>query len=347
MTILAITNAGGTTDQPNQTISVTGATPGASVEFFDNGTLVSTAVADSSGACAVPVHLAGGANSLVATDETTGASSNPVVFTFTPLTITETPTSGIGMLGSPVTISISGATPGATVQVFDNSSIPVGVGLIANANGDCATTTTALPAGTNNLVATDKTTGASSNPIVFTVVPFLPLITNAGGTTDQPNQTISVTHATPGASVEFFDNGTLVSTAVADSSGACAVPVHLAGGANSLVATDETTGASSNPVVFTFTPLTITETPTSGIGMLGSPVTISISGATPGPTFQVFDNSSIPVRVGLIANANGDCATTPTALPAGTNNLVATDKTTGASSNPIVFTVVPFLPLIT
>src|SRR5262249_60707383 len=147
-----ITNAGGTTDQPNQTISVTHATPGASVELFDNGTLVSTAVADSSGACAVPVHLAGGANSLVATDETTGVSSRSVVFTFTPLTITETPTSG--PLGSPVTISISGATPGATVEVSDNGT-PLGNGVIADANGDCATTTTALPAGTNNLVATD------------------------------------------------------------------------------------------------------------------------------------------------------------------------------------------------
>src|SRR6516165_4394577 len=112
MTILAITTTGGTTDQPNQTISVIGATPGATVELFDNGSLVATAIADASGNRAFGVNLAGGSNSLVATDETTGLSSSPVVFTFTPLTITETPTSGI--VGSLVTISITGATPGAT-----------------------------------------------------------------------------------------------------------------------------------------------------------------------------------------------------------------------------------------
>jgi hypothetical protein len=169
MTILAITNAGGTTDQPNQTISVTGATPGATVEIVDNGSgTVGIATANSSGACFVGVALAGGSNSLVATDVTTGLSSSPVAFTFTPMTITVTPPSG--PVGSVVAIAISGATPGATVEVFDNG-LQVGSAIVADANGNCATHTSALPAGTNNLVATDETTGASSSPVVFTADP--------------------------------------------------------------------------------------------------------------------------------------------------------------------------------
>ena len=54
---------------------------------------------------------------------------------------------------------------------------------------------------------------------IITEVPYdflievVPLITNAGVRTEQPNQTINVTGATVGATVELFDNGSLVGTA--------------------------------------------------------------------------------------------------------------------------------------
>ena len=165
----SITNSGGlpTTDQPIQNIGVVNTTPGAPVDLFDNGIPVGIATADQNGACTIAdVDLAAGTNSFVATDEITGLSSSAVVLTFNPLTITNP---GGPTTQSNQTITITDATPGAVVDLYDNGSrissgtadqngnLAVGVTLVANLAGG----------GTNTTVATDEATGGTSNPVVL------------------------------------------------------------------------------------------------------------------------------------------------------------------------------------
>jgi hypothetical protein len=248
---------GGSTDDTRPTLGGT-AEAGATISVFDNGTLIGTTTASTSGAWAFTpaTPLAAGNHSLTttATDAAgnVGAAS-PAFAIGIDLTAPAAPaiagvTDDVGTIQGGI---VNGGTTddalptlngtaeaGATVSVFDNGAL-IGT-TTANGSGAWAFTPAApLAQGSHSLTttATDAAgnSGAPSPAYAFTVdtvAPAAPTVGAAsdnvgvlqgaianGGTTDDTQPTLSGT-AGANAIVSIMGNGVLVGTTTADDSGA-------------------------------------------------------------------------------------------------------------------------------
>jgi Bacterial Ig-like domain len=174
---VAITTAGGLTNQASQTISgtvtATEAAPGSTVTLYDNGstTALGSATVGSGGAWSTTVTLSGdGTHSIVAEDTdaagNTGISS-PVVFTLdtVPPTVTITSAGGLTNQASQTisgTVTATEAPVGATVSLYDNgSTTPIGTATVG-AGGAWSTSVTLSGDGTHSIVATDTDTAGNT-----------------------------------------------------------------------------------------------------------------------------------------------------------------------------------------
>ena len=86
------------------------------------------------------------------------------------------------------------------------------------------------------------------------VFPFA--VTTAGGSTDQPNQTISGTDAPGSIIVDLYAGDSLLATATVGAGGTWSAPVTLSVGTDAITAADN--AGLSATIGFTFNPITIT-----------------------------------------------------------------------------------------
>ncbi|MGB6396124.1 MAG: Ig-like domain-containing protein, partial [Bradyrhizobium sp.] len=203
---IAISSAGGTTNQTGQTISgsVDAAFIGTTVTLFDtyNGvtTPVGTTTVGNGGVWGLTVTLRGdGSHSLVAQDSTANSTSTPVVFTLE----TTAPTVAITSPGGPAnqaTQTISGtvvaaageAAVGSTVTLFDTvNGVTTQVGAATvGSGGDWSAKVTLSGIGTHSIVAQDTdaagNTGTSA-PVTFTVPTTGPTVTTLTYVTSNGN----------------------------------------------------------------------------------------------------------------------------------------------------------------
>ncbi len=242
---VAISTAGGVTNQATHaisgTVAATEAAVGATVTLYDNGstTPLGTATVGSGGVWSTTVTLSGdGPHSIVAKDTdaagNTGVSA-PIVFALD----TVPPTVAISTTGAvtnQATHTISGtvaateAAVGATVTLYDNGgTTPLGTATVG-VGGTWSTNVTLSGDGPHSIVAKDTdaagNTGAST-PLVFTLdtVPPAVSISTTGAVTNQATHTISglvtATEAAVGATITLYDNGstTPLGTAIVGSGG--------------------------------------------------------------------------------------------------------------------------------
>jgi hypothetical protein len=258
---IAITSAGGPTNQASQTVTgtVDAADAGATVTVLDGTTTVGTAIVQSNGSwTATGVTLSNGTNSLTAkvTDvagNTTTSSAVVYTLSTTGPTVTESLSIDTGASATDHITSndaITGSGLANTVVHFTIDGTASATTVTANAQGVWSFTPSGLADGAHTIVASQtdsfgNTGTASLSFILDTVAPHV-TINGTGGPTTQSTQTISgtvtTTEATAGGTVLMFDtyNGaqTQIGTATL-SGGAWSTSVTLVGnGTHSIVAED-------------------------------------------------------------------------------------------------------------
>ncbi len=326
---VAITSAGGQTNNPSQTISGTvtetleSEVAGTTVTLTDNGstTALGTATVQANGTWSTTVTLAQGPNSIVAKDTDLAGNagqSSAVVYTVNAQGPVVAITSAGGQTSNPsqtisgtVTETTESEVAGTTVTLYDNGSTTALGTATVQANGTWSTTVS-LAQGANSIVAKDTDLAGNagqSSAVVYTVSGQTPSVTpyvsiaSAGGQTKQPSLTISgavrepVESAVAGTTVTLTDNGSAVGTAKVAANGTWSTTVALSEGANSIVAKDtDVAGAvgASSAVVYTFTPVKPAGVMTSA-SYAGSAATgqWSLAGtAAAGSTVTVYDGAT-------------------------------------------------------
>ena len=299
---IAITSAGGPTNQANQTITgtVDVADAGTTVTIFDGTTAVGTAIVQSNGSWTSTVTLSSGSNALTAqvTDLAGNtATSSAVTYTLstTAPTVTEVLAFDTGSSASDHITSndaLSGTGLANAVVHFTVDGSPLAATATTNAQGVWTFTPSGLADGSHTIVAsqTDSFGNTGSASLTFTLDTTAPsiAITSAGGPTNQANQTITgtVDVADAGTTVTIFDGTTAVGTAIVQSNGSWTSTVTLLGnGTHSIVAQDTDTAGntgSSNAVVFTLD----TVPPTIAMGVVGQNDVVNVTQTTAGVTIS-------------------------------------------------------------
>ncbi len=371
--VVAITSAGGATNQASQTISgtVDVADAGATVTILDGTTAVGCAIVQANGTwTATGVTLSSGSNSLTArvTDAAgnTG-TSNAVIYT-------------LSTTGPTVTEALShrhrqfrqrshhlercGERDGACQHggdfTIDGTAIATTV--TANANGAWSFTPTGLADGPHTIVAsqTDTFGNTGSASLSFTLDTTAPAvaITSPGGATNQAAHTLAGT-GEAGSVVTLFDNGsaTALGTATVGSNGTWSAGVTLSGNGSHSIVARETDAAgntgSSTAVVFNLstTGPTVTEALSIDTGSSASDHITSndaVSGTGLANTVVSFTIDGNPIATTVTANANGVWSFTPTGLADGPHTIVAsqTDTFGNTGSASLSFTLDTSAPVV-
>ncbi|MCK1437480.1 Ig-like domain-containing protein [Bradyrhizobium sp. 15] len=215
---VAITSAGGSTNQVSQTIAgtVDVADAGATVTILDGTTAIGTAIVQGNGSWSSTVTLNNGSNSLTArVSDAAGntATSSAVVYTVstTGPTVTEALVSDTGTSATDhVTANpaVSGTGLANTVVHFTIDGSPIAATVTTDAQGAWSFTPSGLGDGSHTIVAsqTDSFGNTGSASLSFTLDTTAPTvaITSAGGSTNQVSQTIAGTVDDAGATVTIL-----------------------------------------------------------------------------------------------------------------------------------------------
>ncbi len=250
--VVAISNAGGATNQPVQTITGTVdiADAGATVTILDGATVAGTAIVQGNGNWSQSITLNSGSNVLTAQVIDAAGNqgvSNTVTYTLstTAPVVTEALTFDTGSSATDhitANDALSGTGLASTVVHFTIDGTPIATTVTANAQGAWSFTPSGLTDGAHTIVAsqTDTFGNTGSASLTFTLDTTAPsvAITSAGGATNQANQTITgtVDVADAGATVTILDGATVAGTAIVQGNGNWSAPVTLTGGTNSLTA---------------------------------------------------------------------------------------------------------------
>ena len=371
---VAITSAGGPTNQASQTVTgtVDAADAGATVTILDGTTAVGTAVVQSNGSwSATGVTLTNGSNALTAkVTDAAGNSTTSTAVVYTLSTIGPSVTEALSIdTGSSSTDRItssdvlSGSGLANTVVHFTVDGSPIAGTATTNAQGTWTFTPPALADGSHTIVAsqTDSFGNTGSASLTFTLDTTAPTvaITSAGGPTNQASQTVTgtVDAADAGATVTILDGTTAVGTAVVQSNGSwSATGVTLTNGSNALTAkVTDAAGNSTTSTAVVYTLSTIGPSVTEALSIdTGSSSTDRItssdvlSGSGLANTVVHFTVDGSPIAGTATTNAQGTWTFTPPALADGSHTIVAsqTDSFGNTGSASLTFTLDTTAPTV-
>ncbi|WP_312009959.1 Ig-like domain-containing protein [Bradyrhizobium sp. CIR3A] len=369
---VAITSAGGPTNQASQTITGTVgvADAGATVTLLDGSTTIGTAIVQGNGSWSTTVTLNNGPNSLTArVSDAAGntATSGAVVYTLstTGPTVTEALVADTGTsVNDHVTANpaLNGTGLANTVVHFTIDGSPIAATTTTDAQGAWSFTPTGLADGSHTIVAsqTDTFGNTGSASLSFTLDTTAPTvaITSTGGPVNQASQTVTGTVgvADAGATVTILDGTTTIGTAIVQGNGGWSTTVTLNNGPNSLTArVSDAAGntATSGAVVYTLstTGPTITETLVADTGTSATDhVTAdpALSGTGLANTVVHFTIDGSPIAATTTTDAQGAWSFTPSGLADGSHTIVAsqTDIFGNTGSASLSFTLDTTAPAV-
>ncbi|UPK37904.1 hypothetical protein IVB18_11715 [Bradyrhizobium sp. 186] len=369
---VAITSAGGSTNQASQTITgtVDVADAGATVTILDGTTAIGTAIVQGNGTWTTTVTLNQGSNSLTArVSDAAGntATSGAVVYTLstTGPTVTEGLVSDTGSSATDHVTSnpaVNGTGLANTVVHFTIDGSAVAATATTDAQGAWSFTPGGLADGSHTIVAsqTDSFGNTGSASLIFTLDTAAPTvaITSAGGSTNQASQTITgtVDMADAGATVTILDGTTAIGTAIVQGNGTWTTTVTLNQGSNSLTArVSDAAGntATSGAVVYTLstTGPTVTEGLVSDTGSSATDHVTSnpaVNGTGLANTVVHFTIDGSAVAATATTDAQGAWSFTPGGLADGSHTIVAsqTDSFGNTGSASLIFTLDTAAPTV-
>ncbi|WP_249141166.1 Ig-like domain-containing protein, partial [Bradyrhizobium manausense] len=362
---VAITSAGGSTNQASQTITgtVDVADAGATVTLLDGTTPIGTAIVQGNGTWSTTVTLNNGPNSLTArVSDAAGntATSSAVLYTLstTGPTVTEALVSDTGTSATDhVTTNpaLSGTGLANTVVHFTIDGSPIAATATTDAQGAWSFTPSGLADGSHTIVAsqTDPFGNTGSAALSFTLDTTAPTvaITSAGGPVNQASQTITgtVDVADAGATVTILDGTTPIGSAIVQGNGTWSTTVTLNQGGNSLTAqvTDLAGNtATSSAVLYTLstTGPTVTEALVSDTGTSATDhitANPALNGTGLANTVVHFTIDGVLSTTTVTTDAQGAWSFTPSGLTDGLHTIVAsqTDPFGNTGSASLSFTL--------
>ncbi|MBB4427364.1 Ca2+-binding RTX toxin-like protein [Bradyrhizobium sp. CIR48] len=349
---VAITSAGGPTNQASQTITGTVgvADAGATVTLLDGSTTIGTAIVQGNGSWSTTVTLNQGGNSLTArVSDAAGntATSGAVVYTLSTVgpTVTEALVADTGTsVTDHVTANpaLGGTGLANTVVHFTIDGSSIAATATTDAQGAWSFTPTGLADGPHTIVAsqTDIFGNTGSALLSFTLDTAAPAvaITSAGGPVNQASQTITGTVgvADAGATVTILDGTTTIGTAIVQANGTWSTTVTLNNGPNSLTArVSDAAGniATSGAVVYTLstTGPTVTEALVSDTGTSATDhltTNPALSGTGLANTVVHLTIDGVLSTATATTDAQGAWSFTPSGLADGLHTIVASQTDT-------------------
>ncbi len=336
-----------------------GGDPNAVVHFtIDGSASTTTATANASGVYSfTPTGLSDGSHTIVASETDLAGNTGSVPLTFTldttaPVVAITSSGGTVAAISQTIAGTVTDAHPGSTVTLYDNGSTTALGTATVQSNGTWSTTVT-LASGQNSIVANDTDLAGNtgtSGAVVYTVQPGqVPVVTEALSHDNGASSTDRITNnpalfgtGDNNATVTLSENGTVLGTTTANSSGAWAfTPTGLADGAHSIVAS-ETNATGTGKAVLNFTldttkpAVTIALKTDSGSSATDHYTNSAVvgGGGDPNATVQLtVDGGSTPVSV--TADPSGTWTYAPVGLADGAHMIVASETDLAGNSHAV------------
>jgi hypothetical protein len=270
-----------------QTVSIADATSGATIHYTTNGT---TPTASSTKyTAAIKVSASETIKAIAtATNMTTSAVASAAYVITLPTAATPTFSVAAGTYYAAQTVSLKGATAGATIFYTTNGTIPTTSAAKYTAPIKVSATETikAIAAGTSF-----KTSATASASYVIATTAATPTFSVAGGTY-YADQTVSLKDATPGAVIYYTTNGTTPTTGSTKYTAAIQVST------NETIKAIATASSLKNSAVASAAYVIATTAATPKFSVAGGTYptaqTVSITAASPNSTIHYTTNGVTP-----------------------------------------------------
>ncbi len=343
-------------------VGLAGSAPGVDYQLWMGATAIGGPVAGIGSALDFGLQTAAGVYTVTATNPTTGCSSNmtgseTVTIYSLPTAYNVTGGGAYCIGGSGVAVGLTGSSTGVSYQLYLGGS-PV-VGSTVAGTGAAISFGTRTAAGTYTVVATSAPTGCTNNMIGSASVTIYSLPTaytvTGGGAycTGGTGVPVGLSNSQAGVNYQLYRGTTIVSGGlVAGTGSAISFGLQTATGTYTVVATNASTGCTSNitgSVAISTTPPPTAFTVTGGGAFCagGTGVSIGLSGSQSGVSYQLFSSAGpsgspvvgigAPITFGLRTGA-GTYTVVATTAGGCTNNMTGSATVT-VNAVPAVFSV--------
>jgi hypothetical protein len=306
-----------------QTVTISDATPGATIYYTMDGTTPTVSSAVYTGA--ISVKTTGTLKAIAMAQAYALSAVGSATYTITPPAATPTFSPVAGTYTSAQTVTISDATPGATIYYTTNGTTPTGSSTkyLAPINMSATETLTAMG------FATGYSFSAVASAVYTITLPAAtPTFSQVAGTYTSV-QAVTISDATPNATIYYTTDGSTPT----GSSAQYSTPITVSA-TETLTAIALATGYSSSAVVSAAYKITLpAASPTFSpvAGTYSSAQTVTIGDATPSATIYYTTNGSTPTGSSSRYSA-------PIAVKA-TETLTAMAFVTGGSFSPVASAV--------
>ncbi len=321
-------------------IGLSGSSFGVNYQLYNGGTSVGTPMAGTGSAIDFGVITIGGNYTVVATNPSTGCSSNmsgSATITVNPLPLIYTVTGGGNYCpgGSGVYVGLSGSNVGINYRLMRGTT------LVATLPGTDSTVDFGLQtvAGTYTVVAVDAASSCTSNMtgsavVVINTLPAVYTVTGGGGyCAGGVGLHVTLSGSQSGVNYQLYKDGTPVGVLVPGTGLPIDLGVHAYAGTYTIKATNATTLCTANmsgSVIIVINPLPALFTLTGGGSYCSGSTApdIVLGGSTSGIQYQLFRGS---VPVGTPMSGTGSSLNFGPQPTAGSYTVVATNLITGCT----------------
>ena len=324
-------------------LTLSGTQTGVTYQLYNGTTTVGTATTGTGASLDFGLHTAAGAYTVQAVNTSTGCTSNMagvanIVVNPLPAAFTVTGGGNYCAGGTGVAVGLSGSNAGMNYQLY-HLSTPVGSSVAGT--GSAVDFGVHTDIGDYTVVATNSATMCTNNMagtahIATNALPAAYTVTGggnycAGGTGLHVNTSGSAT----GIKYQLYDGGTMVGSAVSGTGFALDLGAQTAAGTYTVVATNNTTMCTNNMVgssTIVVDPLPTAFAVTGGGNYCagGTGVHVGAAGSSTGVSYQLYNGVTVS---GSAVAGTGTGIDFGSKTAAGTYTVVATDGTTGCTSN--------------
>jgi hypothetical protein len=314
---------------------------GVNYQLYRAGSPIGLPVSGTGSAISFGLQALTGAYTVVATDVTTLCVANmsgSVTVTISALPVIHTVTGGGSVCTAGMPVGLSSSTVGVNYQLYMGGT-PIG-GIIAG-TGSALTFGVFTTAGIYTISGTSATTTCTVNmsgsaTITATSLPAIYTVSGGGSLcTGGSGHAISLSGSTVGVNYQLYNGAATLGSPMAGTGSAITFGTFTSAGGYTVIATNTATGCTrsmSGSATIIVNPLPTAFTVTGGGSYCpgGSGVTVGLGGSTSGISYKLYRGTT---WVGSAVTGTGSAISFGLQTVAGTYTVVATNTSTGCTSN--------------